>query len=148
MGLHEHEVDLEERGDLVRSLPETRHVRGRAPESRKVHQRPLIPEPATILSRYPRECPGNPLIFATAKTGRPLNLRHYNRDLRRAAEAAGIAEPKRVTSHMLRDTAGTLIGEATGSDLAVMFFFGHSSNHVARRYILAKHGTKKRRVTV
>ncbi|MEX1362414.1 MAG: tyrosine-type recombinase/integrase [Nannocystaceae bacterium] len=138
MGLHESEIDFE--GGMLtfaHQWNDDEQALG-PPKGRKTHRVPLLPELATILSRYPRESPGHPLVFASGKTGKPIRRISYNKQLRRAAEAAGIPEPKRVTSHMLRHTAGTLIGEVTGSELAVMHFLGHSDTRVSRRYIHGK----------
>lgn len=138
MGLHETEVDLEE-GLLTfaHQWNDDEQALG-PPKGRKTHRVPLLPELATILSRYPRECPGHALVFASGRTHKPIRRVSYNRQLRLAAKAAGIPDPDRVTSHMLRHTAGTLIGEVTGSELAVMHFLGHSDARVSRRYIHGK----------
>lgn len=138
LGLHETEVDIE--GALLtfaHQWNDDEQALG-PPKGRKTHRVPLLPELASILSRYPRECPGHELIFATAKAGKPIRRLSYNKQLRAAAKQAGIPNPDRVTSHLLRHTAGTLIGEVTGSELAVMHFLGHSDARISRQYIHGK----------
>lgn len=145
LGLHESEIDLD---DAVLTFAHQWNDDEQAlgpPKGRKTHRVPLSPALATILSRYPRECPGQPLVFALRETGKPIRRLSYNKQLRAAAKAAGIAEPQRVTSHLLRHTAGTLIGEATGSELAVMHFLAHTDPRVSRGYIHGKRSPRPRR---
>jgi integrase/recombinase XerD len=55
--------------------------------------------------------------------------------LREAAKTAGIS--KRVTTHTLRHTFGSIVGASTGSAVAVMNALGHSSLAISRGYIHA-----------
>lgn len=138
LGLHETEIDHEE-GRLAFAHQWNDDEQALGPlKGRKTHRTSMLPALAEILARYPRECPGHDLVFACRDTGKPIRRISYNKQLRAAAKRAGIAEPKRVTSHLLRHTAGTLVAEATGSELAVMHFLAHSDPRVSRQYIHGK----------
>jgi len=91
-----------------------------------------------ILDEYEPEVPETGMLFAKADTLRPPRRASYNGALRRAAIRAGISNPERVSSHILRHSAATLVGAETGSELVVQHMLGHTTPVHTRKYIHKK----------
>ncbi|MBL4683107.1 MAG: site-specific integrase [Nannocystaceae bacterium] len=104
-------------------------------KDRKIHRTPGTEPMFEVLERYAPELPESGFVFARADTGRPPRRASYNGALRRAAIRAGIRQPERVSSHILRHTAATFVGDETGSELAVQHLLGHSTPVHTRRYM-------------